>query len=310
MGFDVHNPRHRARAADRLAVFGLQGGREERATGIAWYPTANRIVRAEALMDRITAEQAAAIASVLSPGSDWSARNIPAVTEAVQLSEREWDLIADAQMRAVRALSERRARGEAGRWERPQRSLHIADLLAWRAPSLGMQTDRQLLKARSILRGHHPDVVIPRATSPKTNAFYRAIFQPYHAQPVLPIDYRMADLIANEMRIRETERRIDYDRPLRYDSNGQFLRRAAPSAYRRHEQIIARAGQIMAERGGRGFQAFRRPITAQAYLWVLAKSYEQSLPGAKQSRQRPGEMFSGPPRRGQPYTTSTGQPWS
>lgn len=293
--FQIFDPQHRERAVARLAQFGLEGSREDRAAGIAWYPIANRVVRAEAIMDRISAQQAAAVAAVLSPGSDWSARNIPAVAEAVDLHENEWDQIAESNWRSNAELQRRRRNGEASRYERTFRTELVKATLQKRAPNLRMQTDRQLLKARDILRGYTPDSVIPRQTSPKTNAFYQAIAQPYHNRICVPIDYRMADLVANCMRPRETNRGIDADRPPRHD----YLER---SAYKHHEHIIAAAGQRMADLGGRGFQAMRRPITAQAYLWVLAKSHEQSLPGAKQSRLRPGEMFCGPHRTGQTYT--------
>lgn len=127
---------------------------------------------------------------------------------------------------------------------------------------------------------------------------------PGHQSSELPIDYRMADIARNEMRPYPTERNIGKDTITRE----QRAAGHTESTYAAHERLITEAGQSMALRGGRQFASMKQPLAAQAYLWGLGKDVELRHPNAKKSSKRPGEMHSGPTRKGYSYTDASGRP--
>ena len=76
--------------------------------------------------------------------------------------------------------------------------------------------------------------------------------------------------------------------------------------YEHGEDIYHAVSENLRQRGGRRY-AGMYPLRTQALLWVQGKGHELGHPEAKMSRKRPGEMHSGPSRRGQPYVTESGE---
>ena len=172
-------------------------------------------------------------------------------------------------------------------------------MLRERAPALAGTTDSNLLRAHRMIQGEHPLDVLTRAGSPKTRAFYGGIAEPGHRRGDVPIDYRMYDLIRNEMHPQDAKRPIE---------RGSYARpQMGTTGYEHAEQIIGAVGAGLRERGGRRFSGATSPLRTQAVLWMQAKGYELNMPGSKASRQRPGERFSGPARTGQEYTGPSGE---
>lgn len=299
VSFDIRNPQHAAAAVVRLANFGLSGSPSDRRAGRNWYPEAHDIVQES--RGGLSMRAASGITSALSPGSDWSARNVPALSEAVGLRPREWSDIQQSHASAVSELQQRRAAGVAGRWDKPSRHPDIDAMLRERAPHLVGSSNPQLLKAHRMIQGEDPDVVLPRMTSPKTNAFYHGILNPQHGGSQVPIDYRMADIAANSMRSYSTPRYIDKDRP-----PGGSRGSGGPSNYALHENLVGAVGTVLTQRGGRAFAFGRHPLHTQAYLWHMSKQMELSHPQAK--RTSTGAPFTGPHRTGQAYTAASGEP--
>ena len=303
--FSINNPRHRAAAAVRLANWGLSGSKQDVTAGREWYHQAHSVVGESARTHGISMTKAAAVTSILSPGSDWSQRNIAALDQSMSLKTHEWKDIKDSNVAQTAARDARKAAGTAEPGERVKRHSDIQAMLQVRAPSLAGSTDNQLLKVHGVLQGRlTPEQVFPRATSPKTKAFYHGIMHPGHMSGQVPIDYRMGDIAANKMRPYPTERYIGKDQMTRADVAAGHTQ----STYAAHEQLVGEAGRTMAMRGGRGFASMKQPLAAQAYLWHLGKQMELGHPQAKQSRQRPGEAHSGPVRKGYSYTDPSGRP--
>src|SRR5215467_1380755 len=301
--FSINNPQHRAAAAVRLANWGLQGSKSDLATGKQWYHTAHEIVGENARTHGISMEKAAAVTSILSPGSDWSSRNIGALSQAIGIRPHEWADIKASRFSQQADLERRRAAGTAEKGERVKRHGDIQAMLTERAPLLGGSTDVQLLKSHDVLTGAKtPADVFPRETSPKTKAFYHGLLKPGHMGGQVPIDFRMADIAHNTMRAYKVERDIGYDRTTR----AQRAAGQTESTYAAHERLIGEAGRAMAMRGGRQFAGMNQPLKAQAYLWHLGKEQELRHPEAKQSRLNPGQAFTGPKRTGQRYTSESG----
>ena len=117
---------------------------------------------------------------------------------------------------------------------------------------------------------------------------------PNHTQTHLPVDYRMADLVANEMRSTKANRKL----------GGGYYKQASrgKTSFEHHEDVIRQAGQAMHLEGGRSFAAFGgSPLKTQADLGGLGKDVEQAHHERKLIRPNPGEVHTGPVRRGQPY---------
>ena len=209
------------------------------------------------------------------------------------LRSKDWSLIERTHGEAVSNLQARRERGEADQYERPKRHEDVTAMLSARAPTLSAVSNPALLKANRLLKGADPEAVMPRATSPKTNAFFRGLLNPQHADPHLAIDYRMADLAANSMR--------SYSKP----SSPRGIDSAKPGSvgearYAAHENVVATAGRMLAKRGGSQFAAYSQPLASQAGYWSMAKTYEMEHPEAKKGK--------GPTRQDQPYMRETGRP--
>lgn len=299
-GFDITNPQHRIAAINRLTTMGLSLPSHLVREGGSWYPEAHENVAATARESGLSLHTAAGVTAALSPASDWGSHNIPAVSQAAGLRKKDWSTIMRLHGESVADLHRRRAAGTATSTERPVKHPGISDLLSERgATSLSQATVPNLIRAhRMVVGGEHPLDVLTRQTSPKTRAFYTGIAEPRHRGREIPIDYRMYDLIANEMRPQNTERKIDV---------GSYARASmGKTRYEHAEDIVGEVGRTMRLLGGRRFGGASSPLGAQATLWMGGKHHELHMPGSKASRQRPGERFSGPARRGQAYTDEHG----
>jgi hypothetical protein len=294
--FQINDPRHQARAVARLTKWGLEGTPQERRQGKEWYGMGHEAVRAN--QGDLSLRTATGIAAALSPGQDWSKRNIPSIGESQVLDTNDWEMIQRTYAGGIDALRGRRARGEKGVPSLPNRHPEVAAMLAEKAPHLSGNSDPMLLKAHSMLRGADPEEVMTRYDNPKTNAFFHGLLDPTHQESHLAVDYKMADLTNNSMQA-----------PAAYRALGKGYYKQASRGktnYQHYEDTIAMAGQAMAQKGGRSFAAFRQPLGAQSYLWNIAKNYELGHPERKMSQQNPGEAFSGPVRKGQRYMSPTG----
>lgn len=297
--FMVNNPQHKAAAVSRLARYGLEGSPQERTTGKAWYGLGHDVV--ESQRGDLSFRTAAGIAAALSPGQDWEKQNIPAIGESQALDEGDWEMVRKGYEGGLDEHRARRARGEQGVPSLPSRQPEIAAMLREKAPHLAGASDPMLLKTHAMLQGQDPEEAMTRHANPKTHAFFHGLMDPRHQGGDLAIDYRMSDMVANQMRSTTAYRALGKG----YYKNPPF-RGEMQTNYQHHEDIVGQAGQVMAAKGGRSFAAFRQPLAAQAYLWVAGKNYEQRHPDRQMSVQNPGEVFTGPTRTGQPYMSRSG----
>ena len=76
---DINHPQYRAAAVARLTRFGLGGTSQQRTAGKEWYDLGHQAVVAS--KGDVPLRTAAGIASALSPGSDWSKKNVPSIGE-------------------------------------------------------------------------------------------------------------------------------------------------------------------------------------------------------------------------------------
>jgi hypothetical protein len=295
---DINHPQYRAAAVARITRFGLEGSPQQRTVGKGWYGLGHEAVRAN--QGDLGFRTAAGVASALSPGSDWEKANIPSIAQSQALTHEDWSLIHDTYHGGWADIRGRKARGENVKpGASPRRHAEVSAMLAERAPTLASSSDSQLLKVHSMLhQGVDPEDAMPRYGNPKTHAFFHGLLNPNHTQSHLAIDYKMADMVSNEMRPTQAYRGL---------GKGYSKRGDRKTSYQHHEDIIRMAGQAMHLQGGRSFAAFAQsPLKAQAYVWSIGKDIEQSHPERKMSQQRPGETFTGPARRGQPYMSPSG----
>lgn len=270
-GFDIHSPQQMGAIVRRLINFGealpehvVQAGRE-------WYPKAHDLARGAAREMNISTRQAAGAMAAVSPNMDWD-NNISVFHQLNDLSDKEWGMI-------------ERSTGKQGR------TSEVASMLGERAPALSRASDRDLLRARRIVRGEDFETVMPKATAPKTNSFARNILDPEGQE--VTVDSRHHDLIANTMLGWEAPRNIGSASLVR-GSRASY--RPDLTRYERMELATQMAQKRMSSR-------FPTPNSAQAGLWLGGKEIELSLPTATGAKRRVGM-----PRRGQPYMSGSGMP--
>ena len=294
---DINHPQYREAAVARITRFGLEGTPAQRTAGKEWYGLGHDSVRAN--QGDLPFHVATGVAAALSPGSDWSKRNIPSIGESQALNDKDWQLINDTYHGGWADIRERKARGEyVKKGTMPQRHAETTAMLREKAPHLSGSSDSQLLKVHSMLRGGvHPEEAMSRYSNPKTHEFYHALLDPTHTRRGMAIDYKMADMVANEMRGAQSYRGL---------GAGYAKRGDKKTSYQHHEDIIAMAGQAMHLRGGRSFAAFAQsPMKAQAYVWSIGKDIEQTHPERK-LKAGSDETHTGPTRKGQPYMQPSG----
>ena len=283
--FNINDPQHRAMASARIARFGMEYGKSHPdvlARGKQWYDVAHQDI--QSLRGDIPMRTAAGLVSVVSGGSDWEKANKRVLEGVGSLEESDWQDIRSSTASQYKQLATERAAGKTTS-KKAARHADISSMLAEKAPILSLSSNEQLIKAHSILRGADPESVLDPYSSPKTARFYHGLLQPRHRDPGIAVDYRMADVVANQMRGTGTERGLGtghYKRP------GRGL-----TSYQHHEQLINEAGAQMQALGGRQFQGMGTPLRRQAAIWSMAKDYEMTHPEAKAGM--------GPVRRGQKY---------
>lgn len=294
---DINNPQYRDAAVARMTRFGLEGTPAQRKTGKEWYGLGHEAVHSE--KGDLPFRVAAGVASALSPGSDWSKRNIPSIGQSQALTTEDWGLIHDTYHGAWAGIREKKAQGLDPGMTKPKRHAEVSAMLAERAPILSSSSDSQLLKVHSMLHGGvDPEAAMSRYDNPKTHAFFHGLLNPEHTETHLAIDYKMADMVSNRMQPTQAYRGL---------GKGYAKRGDKKTSYQHHEDIIRMAGQAMHAAGGRSFAAFSQsPLKAQAYVWSIGKDIELSHPERKMSLKNPGETFTGPTRRGQPYMAPSG----
>lgn len=137
-------------------------------------------------------------------------------------------------------------------------------------------TGRQLDKALRCVRGDPTEILDP-ITGPKTWNFFWNIYAPGLRDHVT-VDYRYADVIANEMRPCEQKRGID--------------RGGYGSRYDRHLLVT----EDVASRLRRSGHPMITAAQVQAIAWCEAKRIELAYPHSKGLVRK-----QGPHRKGQPY---------
>ena len=305
VNFDIMVPQHRASAARRLTNMALSGSAEDISAGKYWYPEAHEAMHEMSRTYEHPVEAAAGATAVLSGGAEWSQKNKAMTAQALELHPSHWNELAASHASEITRVAGLKASGALPSTAGVGRTEEMKAMLREHAPALGQTTNSQLLKARRMIHGggagsgpEHPLSVMDPDTSPKYRAFYGGLIDPRHRRVDVPVDYRAADINRNEMQPRDWKGRgIDYFYPKR----GQDK-----SPYMHHEQLIADVASATRQQGGRKFAGVSSPLSMQAYLWGMGKNYELHMPGSKESRQRPGERFSGPTRTGQRYTTQRG----
>ena len=271
--FDVNNPQHQEQAVARLTKFGLSGSASDCRAGSRWYQQAHEDVNAG--RGEVPMRTAAGLASALSGGSDWTGRNVDSVSAIQKLTPEDWSLVRSTHVPGGKRHAE------------------VDAMLRERAPILRASSNVQLLKGHSLLTGTDPEDAFSRTTSPKTHAFFHGVNNPRNELGILPMDYRAADVAANQMRPSQSYRGI---------GRGSYKQQPGLTPYEHYENIHIAAGQAMADIGGRAFAPMRHPLAAQGYIWHLGKQFELSHPEAPKGR--------GPNRMGQPYTSFSGSPLS
>lgn len=269
--FDIHSPQQMGAIVRRLTNFGEALPEHIAQAGREWYPHAHDLARGAAREMGISTRQAAGAMAAVSPNMDWD-NNISVFHQLHDLSDKEWEMIESSTSKQGRTSD-------------------VMSMLGERAPALARASDRDLLRARRIVRGEDFETVMPRTTAPKTNSFAKNILNP--EGPEVTVDSRHHDIIANTMLGWEAPRNIG-SASLSRGSRASY--RPDLSRYERMELATQMAQKRMSSR-------FPSPNSAQAAIWLGAKEIEKSLPTATGSQRRVGM-----PRRGQPYTSGTGEP--
>jgi hypothetical protein len=236
--------------------------------GKLWYPKANEEVQRSlstrgflgASSDRNLS--ASGILASVSPNTDWDSRNVQALTAVKSLGGKHWDAIVKGQP--------------------TRRSAHRLDYndAMTRLSSTALSNAKlpELQKIGRLVQGEHPDDVLDRRTSPKTNSFMHNIADP--SSNYVTLDGRAYDTLTNR------------SRPWEF---GRGLSKAAlPSGKStRYEDVSHIVGAVARSMD-------MDPSAAQAVAWTHVKyGIEQQDRTRKQ----------GPGRRGQPYFhPMTGEP--
>lgn len=225
---------------------------EVRQVGSQWYPQVHDAAQKAAHEHGRTTRAASGVVSAVSPNMDWENSNINAFDEIGNLNHEDWRSIeASARM--------------------DSRHPDVAAMLKEKAPSLSRAPDTGLLKAHRIWHGgEDPDVVLPRATAPKTNHFFHNILEP-HKDTGATIDGRQADIAVDAMRPWKMDRGI----------SSADLKRGGQSRYENYEHAV----NIAAQRFG------ILPHELQATTWTQAKDLEKTRPTQKQGDPRLAQSY-------------------
>jgi hypothetical protein len=212
--------------------------------GKLWYPKVHDAVRKGVRGTHLTPMQGAGLVAAVSPNMDFERNNIGAFAEMHALKGHQWD--------AIKRSAERNP------GPGHQRTPEATDAL--KGLSISTAADAALLKAHRIyVGGEHPDDVLNRRTSPKTNAFAHAIHEPEGKSGMVTIDGRAHDIANNEMW------------PWTYSGRGidsAALPSGKPTRYEHFENAYRTAAGAVDE----------HPNAMQAITWMGGKEIETSAP--------------------------------
>lgn len=150
-------------------------------------------------------------------------------------------------------------------------------------PHLSRATDSNIIDAMKIRGGQNPFEVLNPKTRPKTHNFMLNLAGDRNA---VTVDYRAADVIANQMRPVRSDRGI---------RRGQSMR--GPTRFEDYAHVISASSALPSVK--KAYPSIT-PADAQALQWVIAKDIELTNPNGS-----PREK--GPARRGQPYIPIRGR---
>lgn len=249
--------------------------------GLNWYPRVHDVAMAQGRGVGLGIHAASGVVAAVSPSMDFENQNIHAVTDLAGLSTPEWDMISRSNEQMVQSPA-------TGRMVSAPRDPEVGAMLKERAPNVAAATDANLMKANAIFRGGDYDEVMPRRTSPKTNAFAHTIEDPgLTTHSFVTIDGRQSDIAANQMRPWKQDRRID----------SAALASGKPTRYEDNEAVVHAGTEVAGAMDPR----FRDANAAggQATSWMVGKAMEmdtERFPKKDGSPRKQGVF-----REGQPY---------
>lgn len=251
-----------------------------RDVGMDWYGTVHDAAR----KSDFGAMAGAGIVAAVSPNMDWENANIHALDEIQNLTGRHQDLI----LRSVQEPAGSPLRHEA------------RAIIKEQTPEIAKAGVREMSNAIRIMRGEHPDSVLPRRSSPKTNSFFHNIFEP-HLAGAVTIDGRQADIIADVMRPwgSRTKKNDGTLAPPPINGHNEIvspsrgvssadLKTGKLSRYEEYEDHVRRAAAFVSRRHG----ALILPHQFQAVTWEEGKNAERRYDPIRSK---------GDTRRGQSY---------
>lgn len=256
---------------------------ETRLEGMSWYHNVHEATVKGAHESGIPTRHAAGVVAAVSPNMDWEKNNINAFSELHNLNKDQWGAI-EGSLRQSQQAYARNAQNGFGKGHPLRydtgRSQEARDAL--QGLSISTATDHGLLKAKRILEGADPDVVMPRRTSPKTNSFMDNIHDP-GADRHVTIDGRAHDIAADRLQGWTQDRGIGSAALLRGRSRYEHFE----DAYR------GAAAHLSGEFGHKIL-----PHEAQAIAWTHAKNLErmgQTKAGKDRTFgvRREGQSYSG-----------------
>jgi len=207
-------------------------------SGQRWYEDVHEATRKGVRGTSMSEEHGAGLVAAVSPGMDWSGRNIGAFRELHHLKDTDFRDIAKGDRSSLSGLGVSQASSDA------------------------------IGKAHRIMQGEHPDDVL---RSTKVRSFYQNISHPDVSGPVT-IDGRAHDIAANRMQGWQTDRGIsgNYD-DVKKDGSGPT---AAPRRYEAFAEAYRGAANAVSEHEGH----LIRPHELQAITWEGGKRVELAVP--------------------------------
>ena len=210
--------------------------KDVKASGKHWYEDVHEAVRKGIRGTSMSEEHGAGVVAAVSPGMDWSGRNIHAFGELNRLKEADFRDIRSGDRSSLSGLSISPAGSDA------------------------------IGKAHRIMQGEHPMDVL---RSNKVRAFAQNITHPDVSGPVT-IDGRAHDIAANRMQGWKSDRGIagDYD-DVKVNGRGYL---AGTRRYQAFAEAHRAAASAISEDEGR----LIRPHELQAVAWLGGKRIERS----------------------------------
>jgi len=207
-------------------------------SGQRWYEDVHEATRKGVRGTSMSEEHGAGLVAAVSPGMDWSGRNINAFKELHSLKEHDYRDIASGDRSSLKGMSVSQAASNA------------------------------IGKAHRIMLGEPPDDVL---SSTKVRSFYQNIAHPEVSGPVT-IDGRAHDIAANRMQGWQSDRGIsgNYD-DVKVDGSGPT---AGPRRYEAFADSYRAAANAVSEHEGH----LLRPHELQAITWEGGKRVELAVP--------------------------------